>query len=991
MRKRFELIFALLVPLLVLGLVSKARGEKISEDLLSKLDQIKSHDYQSCLLIPMDKSDIGFAKQRLSNEDISPRLRHKLAIERLKQKAEISQCDLLPYLKEKNKEGSIREFRSFWIANAIFLRATKEEIKRIAQRSDVRIIYPNYPVTLIAPVSHPKLSLQASKDRSLSAVGIREVWKMGYTGKGRLVCSFDTGVEGTHPALFSNWRGRSGGSLSTSWLDPFHSSYPTDVKGHGTHVMGIMVGKADQETTGVAFDAQWICAAVVDRGKDFSSTISDILGAFEWAVDPDGNPGTIDDVPDVINNSWGVPLQMHSACDQTFWEAIDNVEAAGVVTIFAAGNEGPDPFTIRTPADRISTPLNSFSVGAVDANIFGYPVAEFSSRGPSGCDSTTVKPEVCAPGVNVNSTYVNGSYRLMSGSSMAAPFLSGAVAILREYNPDATVEQIKEALINSASDLGEPGEDNSYGWGLVNVKKALELLPAPSSPSVYLDSFHLEHQDCNHSADSANLYLTLGNLGTNIEDVSIALSSSDSLVQISNKICFIGDIVSGATVSNLLDPIVISYDSDLDEDYVAELVLNIFSDSPPYSKEIKLSMLVNDNRPLSTEDHDIANFELTFSNSGQYGLSDWSFDPMGGKGFTYPKAESENLYEGALILGTSSGQVSDAARNSTASTANRDFKPIPGQNLRIMTPGEISDQDGIAIFSDSSAFDPIGVKITQKTFCWADPSDDDYVILEYSLENISSGPIQGLHVGLFFDWDIPLSSPDDDRVGVDKSLGLVYQYDANDSLFLGATVISGSVKGIQPIDNSIWLYNGFTKEEKYKFVSGQYHFFPDTAAKDWSQIISAGPLLIPFGEKVKVAFAIVGARSLEELKENTSRSKVKYDQCATGIDDDYRVDSPSDFHLDQNYPNPFNLSTTIAFTINDERSTVNDPIHTTLAIYNVLGQRVKILLNEKKDPGYYEVVWDGKDKKGNDVSSGVYFYRIEAGKFSEVKKMVVLK
>lgn len=991
MKRKFELISIFLISLLVLGLNFPTQAEKISKDLSLRLEQIDDFDYQSCILIPKVQSDTDFLKYKLSKIKPSRKLRHNLVINWLKQNAESSQSDLLQYLEEKKRDGSVADFRSFWITNAISLIATKEQIRSIVQRSDVEIIYPDYPISLIDPVSDPQLSLQDLGDRSLDAIGVREVWRMGYTGKGRLVCSFDTGVEGMHPALMDSWRGNNGGNLSCSWLDPYNSTYPYDLKGHGTHTMGIMVGKTEQDTTGVAFNAQWICAGVVDRGKDFSSTISDILSAFEWAVDPDGNPETLDDVPDVINNSWGIPLLVHQPCEQTFWQAIDNVEAAGVVTIFAAGNEGPDSMTIRTPADRISSPYNTFSVGAVDANTFSYPVADFSSRGPSGCDSVTIKPEVCAPGVKVNSTYLNGSYRLMSGTSMAAPFVSGAVGILREYNPEATVEEIKQALISSASDLGPAGEDNAYGWGLINVKKALELLTAPSCPSVYLDSFYLQIQTYTSSLDTANLCLSLGNWGQDVEGVTITLISDDSMIQVNKNYSFLGDIVSGATLSNHSDPFVISYDPNLAGNYVARFTLSIFGDSPPYSKEIKFSIPINENTVFSTGDHDIGNFEFTISNFGSYGLSNWSFNPMGGRGFIYPEEGMDNLYEGALILGTDVDQVSDGARDSTGSKADEDFKPIPDQILQIINPGEVSDQDGIATFTDSNSLNPMGVKIIQKSLCWDDPGEDSYLILEYSLENISSQSIEDFYIGLLFDWDIPLSSPDDDKVGVDASLNLTYQYDFKESIYLGIAPLTAPVKAIQPVDNSLWLYNGFTKEEKYKFLSGEYNFFPDTSAGDWSQIVSAGPFNIPVGQKVKAAFVIAGGRTLEELKDNVSKSKIKYDQCVTDVEDDYAPDPAVDFHLGQNYPNPFNPATTIPFSVNSSQSTVNSPIHTTLSIYNVLGQRVKTLLDEKKQPGKYEVVWDGRDEKGNQVSSGVYLYRIQVGKFVQVKKMVVLK
>jgi len=297
-----------------------------------------------------------------------------------------------------------------------------------------------------------------------------------------LVCNFDTGVDGDHPALSSRYRGNNGGSAEASWFDPHtNTDRPSDERGHGTHTMGIMCGAEGSDTVGVAIGAQWIAAAVVDRGAEMETTISDILSAYEWAVDPDGDQETFEDVPDVINNSWGVPLSYLPACDQTFWEAIDNVEACGVVVIFAAGNEGPKSESLRTPADRATSPTNSFAVGAVDAHSPDYPIAYFSSRGPSGCDGVTIKPEATAPGYSVRSCFLDGGYLNLSGTSMAAPHIAaGAVAILRELEPEATVEEIKVALMVTALDLGPTGEDNSYGWGLIDIPRAMEFLVDPS-------------------------------------------------------------------------------------------------------------------------------------------------------------------------------------------------------------------------------------------------------------------------------------------------------------------------------------------------------------------------------------------------------------------------------------------------------------------------------------------------------------------------------
>jgi hypothetical protein len=93
----------------------------------------------------------------------------------------------------------------------------------------------------------------------------------------------------------------------------------------------------------------------------------------------------------------------------------------------------------------------------------------------------------------------------------------------------------------------------------------------------------------------------------------------------------------------------------------------------------------------------------------------------------------------------------------------------------------------------------------------------------------------------------------------------------------------------------------------------------------------------------------------------------------------------------QNYPNPFNSTTTISFTVHRSPLTENAPIPTTLIIYNVLGQKIRTLVDEEKAAGTYEVSWDGNDKNGVEVASGIYFYKLQAGQYSEVRKMLFVK
>jgi hypothetical protein len=208
------------------------------------------------------------------------------------------------------------------------------------------------------------------------------------------------------------------------------------------------------QSTGAAFDA-------------------DVIAAFQWFSDPDGNPLTLDDVPDVVQNSWGVNegFSGYFDCDSRWWAAIDNCEAAGVVVTWSAGNEGPGGTSLRSPADALPRPTTRSG----GATIYSPPftIADFESR-TVGCGGPyAMKPEISAPGVDVYSAQPGGGYQLLSGTSMAGPHVAGVVALMRAANPDVDVETVKQILMDTAVDLGTPGEDNTYGHGFLNAYDAV--------------------------------------------------------------------------------------------------------------------------------------------------------------------------------------------------------------------------------------------------------------------------------------------------------------------------------------------------------------------------------------------------------------------------------------------------------------------------------------------------------------------------------------
>ena len=126
----------------------------------------------------------------------------------------------------------------------------------------------------------------------------------------------------------------------------------------------------------------------------------------------------------------------------------------------------------------------------------------------------------------------------------------------------------------------------------------------------------------------------------------------------------------------------------------------------------------------------------------------------------------------------------------------------------------------------------------------------------------------------------------------------------------------------------------------------------------------------------------------------TDECSIEYTKRAvtTGVREEPESDAtPSAFGLFQNSPNPFNPSTTINYQLKEQSSSAGPLIPATLNIYNIRGQLVRTLVNEERLPGSYSVTWDGKDQNGKQVSSGVYFYRLQAGDSQASKGMVLLK
>jgi subtilisin family serine protease len=302
-------------------------------------------------------------------------------------------------------------------------------------------------------------------DRNLTQVGAPAAWAAGLSGAGVRVAVLDTGVDDAHPDL----AGRV--AAEENFTDSLEAG---DRNGHGTHVASIVAGTGAAgggDRRGVAFGATVLSGKVLDDGG--AGQFSWIIAGMEWAA---------------ANGARVVNLSLSSDAPSTGLDplslAVNELTAsAGVLFVASAGNSGPRATTIGAPGSADA----ALTVGAVDRR---DRLAEFSSRGPRLLDHA-IKPDLVAPGVDIIAARATGTsigervgtnYTRLSGTSMAAPHVAGAAALLAEQRPDWTPAMLKALLVGTANPIS--GGVYERGGGRVDLAAAIGQHLVAENPHV---------------------------------------------------------------------------------------------------------------------------------------------------------------------------------------------------------------------------------------------------------------------------------------------------------------------------------------------------------------------------------------------------------------------------------------------------------------------------------------------------------------------------
>jgi subtilisin family serine protease len=418
-----------------------------------------------------DKDNSG---QNITLDDKAIQRRLKVGIEESWYDRPVAQS----YISTMEELGAVIHNKSRWL-NAVSITTYGNELNEISALPFVKNIEP---VAVYKKNKREFSQLQFSRRLSvidsldygyaqeqIEQINCHTAHQAGYTGQGIRVLILDTGFN-TERSVFDSltiideWDFINNDGNTANESNDYSSQH-----NHGTMVFSTLAGYDPGNLIGPAFGAEFLLAKTEDVPNESQVEEDNYVAALEWGEQLGA---------DIMSSSLGY-LDWYSYCDMdgntgVTTIAVDIATSLGMLCITSAGNWGtssppPNPcdtlyYYISAPADADSV----ISVGAVNSN---GEIASFSSHGPTY--DGRIKPEVCAQGVSTWCVDANSdSYRTASGTSISAPLVSGAAAVILSAHPDWTPMEVREAMMMTADRVDNP--DNNYGYGVIDVMAAID-------------------------------------------------------------------------------------------------------------------------------------------------------------------------------------------------------------------------------------------------------------------------------------------------------------------------------------------------------------------------------------------------------------------------------------------------------------------------------------------------------------------------------------
>lgn len=788
---------------------------------------------------------------------------------------------------------------------------------------------PLYPQQWFYPVMHAPAAWDVAK------------------GSGVVVAIVDIGTDWQHPDLMDNiWHNP--GEIPDNGIDDDGNGYVDDYIGwdfygndnnpapansqdsHGTHTAGL-VAAVMNNNRGVVGMAPSSKIMAVRAGS---------AGIINYGTE--GVIYAVNNGANIISLSWG-----GSGYNSFEGDVYTDAEAQGSLVVAAAGNETSS--SPHYPAGYAGV----LSVGATDPTDHK---ADFSNYG------SWVR--VSAPGTAILSLGVQ-SYVTYEGTSMSTPIVAGVAALVKSSHTDWTNDQVMSQVIYTADPIDSlnPAFAGLMGSGRVNAYRAV----TETAPGIDISALDVVEQQGNmngrlESGETGALILSLINHGASTSNVHVTLSSNNANLQVQQANWTIPQMAAGQTLTNAADPFTVHVSASAGPNVFAGLIFAVSAENF-YHANLTYNIWINP----TFADHDTGNVRFTLTDFGAFGYRNYvaPTNPPPGSGFRFPKTGSSALYHGSLIAGVSTTKVSDCAYGEFGHP-RYDWVKIPGGDL-IIRPDTVADQVGNAIYQDTGS-PPAGqcsLRVTQKSYAWTAPPNDEYVIVAFTLINVSSSLKNDLYVGLYMDWDVAVAEIN--KVGWDPANQLGYQWNSAvqplNPRYYGISLLTGTAASYRAIDLANDLVNyTMSDSQKYVFMSSGMVKTAGPTPSDYAMLMSAGPYSLPPGDSVQVAFAVLGGADLNHLKSNAQAAHAQWATVTTGG----KLVEPApqaDFRITGTYPQPANGEMAINFTLPGSGKV-------SFELVDVLGRIVPLWEGNCPQAGPYHITLPRRE-----LASGVYLLR----------------
>lgn len=753
----------------------------------------------------------------------------------------------------------------------------------------------------------------------------------------------DTGWDNTHPDLLAN--------VKINYNDPING-LDDDADGYIDNYKGWDLGNNDndaqQETSNHGTHVSGLSSAVTDNGVGIAAVgfntkflpvkIANSAGILTHAYQ--GVVYAADQGCFIINCSWGSTTPGQFQKDVIDYAIINK----GCLVVGACGNNGNETLFYPAAYDGVLTVAASEESDFKKNNSnYGYYV------------------DISAPGENMWSTIGGGSYGFNGGTSMAAPVVSGAAALVKAMNPTFTNQQVAALLRATAFDIYplNPTFIDKLGNGRLDIFSALT---AASSQFIELVAKDISDHNDNVfvEGDTIRVVGTFTNYLSPISGLTTTLTSLSPYVTVTDATTSLPALNTLESFVNTADPFLIQ-------------VLN----GAPLNEQVLFKMEIS-NGSYSVNEYfyvtlnpDYINVEVnqirtTITSKGKIGFND--VNNTVGLGFSFNGKQL--LYESGFMVGINSNQVSDCVRG--ASGQDLDFASV--LNVKY-NPPYVSSVDLIGEFNDATYALALNVNVEQKSYAYSASPNDKFVIVQYRIKNEGLTTLTNLYTGLFADWDIQNYALNASGFDATRKMGFARSLESDSiyaaiKLLTNGTAVNYSLDNVSGGAGGVDISNGYTTAEKYTTLSTNKLSAGLPSGQDIAHVVSSGNFTINAGDSVIVAFALIAGVGLADIQASADAAQSAYDNII-GVEE---VEENKEFTI---YPNPTNGKIYLKMNQTEDLKIKN------IVVYNVFGAELSLDV-EIKPTSTQQIDL-------TQLPNGVYFIELQTVNKSYRKKLVLSK